>query len=221
MPPFQKQPLADVLQSRCSFKVFLWILRILQLFSWNASGGCICSLPVPLRIILWWLFLPFASTFRNSYLDNLSQVFLKISQYSQENICVGISFLIKMQAFRAPALSKRDSTQVLFVNIEKFLRAPTLKNICKRLLLRVLLERFPILTNNIGSEEDAFSKIKQNKNRSKTQLYEKTCLFMMFFIISFFSFSPLHVRRHLPYIINKQFWNSLTNEQLILDQWKN
>ena len=114
MPPFQKQPLADVLQSRCSFKVFLWILRILQLFSWNASGGCICSLPVPLRIILWWLFLPFASTFRNSYLDNLSQVFLKISQYSQENICVGISFLIKMQAFRAPALLKWDSNTGVF-----------------------------------------------------------------------------------------------------------
>ena len=85
--------------------------------------------------------------------------------------------------------------------LEKFLRTLILKNICKRLLLRVSLELFSIWTNNIGSEVDVFSKIKQNKNRSKTQLYEKTCLFMMFFIISFFSFSPLHVRRHLPYII--------------------
>ena len=27
---------------------------------------------------------------------------------------------------------------------------------------------------------------------------------MMFFISSFFSFSPLHVRRHLPYMIKKK-----------------
>ena len=129
------------------------------------------------------------------------KLFLKVLQYSQENSYVGISFLIKMQVFRASALLEETQTQVFFANIEKFLRTPILKNICKRLLLTVSLELFPIWTNNIGSEEDVFSKIKQNKNRSKTQLYEKTCLFMMFFIISFFSFSPLHVRRHLPYII--------------------
>ena len=110
------------------------------------------------------------------------KLFLKISQYSQENTFVGISFLIKKR-------------------LEKFLRTLILKNICKRLLLRVSLELFSIWTNNIGSEVDVFSKIKQNKNRSKTQLYEKTCLFMMFFIISFFSLSPLHVRRHLSCII--------------------
>ena len=74
---------------------------------------------------------------------------------------------------------------------------------------------------NIGSEEDVFSKIKQNKNRSKTQLYKKIWFFMMFFISLFFSFSPLHVRWHLPYMLRKQSWYSLTNEQLILDQWKN
>ena len=61
------------------------------------------------------------------------KLFLKISQYSQEDTCVGISFLIKMQAFRDPVLLKKDSN---FANIEKFLRAPILKNICKRLLLR-------------------------------------------------------------------------------------
>ena len=45
---------------------------------------------------------------------------------------------------------------------------------------------------------------KQNKKKqhSKTQLHEKkTYLFMMFFITSFFSISPLHVRWLLPYII--------------------
>ena len=42
------------------------------------------------------------------------KVFLKISQYSQENTCVGISFLIKIQAFRAPALLKE--TREIFKN---------------------------------------------------------------------------------------------------------
>ena len=54
--------------------------------------------------------------------------------------------------------------------------------------------------NNIGSEEDVFSKIKQNKNRSKTQLYEKDLPFydiFYHFVFLFFSAS----RRHLPYII--------------------
>ena len=96
------------------------------------------------------------------------KLFLKISEYSQENTCVGISFLIKMQAFRDPALLKETRTQVFFANIEKFLRAPILKNICERLLLRVSLELFRIWTNNTGSEE-TFSP----KNRLKTQLYEK------------------------------------------------
>ena len=150
------------------------------------------------------------------------KLFLKVLQYSQENSYVGISFLIKMQVFRASALLEETQTQVFFAYIEKFLRTPILKNISKMLLLRFSLEFFPIWTSNLGSEEDVFWKIKQNKNRSKTHLYEKkTCLFMMFFILSFFSFYPLHVRWHLPYIITKQFWNSLTNEQLILDQWKN
>ena len=36
---------------------------------------------------------------------------------------------------------------------------------------------FPIWTNNVESEEDVFSKIKQCKNRSKTQLYEKKLAF--------------------------------------------
>ena len=128
-----------------------------------------------------------------------------------------------MQAFRAPALLKRDSNTGGFCeHWEIFKNTYILKSICERLLLRVSLELFPTWTNNVGSEEDIFSKTKQNKNRSKTQLYEKRFAFLWCSLsFRFFSFSPLHVRRHLPYIINKQFWNSLTNEQLILDQWKN
>ena len=40
---------------------------------------------------------------------SIKKLFLKILQYSQENICVGVSFLIKLQATRSPALLNRDS----------------------------------------------------------------------------------------------------------------
>ena len=148
---------------------------------------------------------------------------------------------------------------MFFVNIEKFLKTSIY---IKEHLRTAASESFTWLftrTNNIGSEKDVFLKIKQNK---KLSYMKKTCLFITFFIISFFSFSPLHVRRRLPYVIKddtskslKQLnqwainlgpmeklcylftyavhfvlitWifepgsgNSLTNEQLILDQWKN
>ena len=70
------------------------------------------------------------------------KLFLKVSQYLQENTCVGISFLIKMQVLRPPTLLKRGSNTGVFANIEKFLRTPILKNICERLLLRVSLNFF-------------------------------------------------------------------------------
>ena len=110
---------------------------------------------------------------------------------------------------------------MLFENIEKFLRTPILKNICERRLLRFSLELFSIWTNNIGSKEDVFSKIKQNKNRSKTQLHRKNLPFhdvLYQFVFLFFSTS-----RQTAFALDdkkNQFWNSLTNEQLILDQWK-
>ena len=50
----------------------------------------------------------------------------------------------------------------------------------------------------------------------------------MIFIMSFFSTSPVHVWRRLPYIKKdesserlKGLYSSLTNEGLFLDQWKN
>ena len=42
------------------------------------------------------------------------KLFLKLSHYSLENTCVGISFLMKMQAFRPAALLKRDSNTGVF-----------------------------------------------------------------------------------------------------------
>ena len=135
--------------------------------------------------------------------------------FTGKHLCWNL-FFNKMQVFRAPALLKRDSNRGVFCEHWEIF-----KNTYFEEIRWFSLELFSLWTNNLWSEEDTFSKIKQNKNRSKTQLYKKTCLFMMFFISSFFSFSPLHARRHFPYMIKKQFWNSLTNEQLILDQWKN
>ena len=131
------------------------------------------------------------------------KLFLKILQYSQESNCVGISFLIKMQAFRAPALLKRNSKAGAFANIEKFLRTNILKYICERLLLRVSLELFPTWTNNTGSEEVVFSKIKQNKNRSNIQLYEKNLPFhvLYHFVFLFFSTS-----RQTAFVLHNKRW---------------
>ena len=62
----------------------------------------------------------------------MKRSFLKILRYSQEN---SLGFLlIKLQAFRPATLKKEIPTQVLPVDIAKFLRLPILKNISERLL---------------------------------------------------------------------------------------
>ena len=132
------------------------------------------------------------------------KMFLKISQYWQESTNFGISFWIKMQAFRAPALLKRDSNTGAFANIEKILRTPILKSICERLLQRFSLKLFPIWTNNKGSKEHLFSKIKQNKNRSKTQLYEKNLPFhdVLYHFVFLFFFPS----RQTAFALHNQRW---------------
>ena len=119
--------------------------------------------------------------------------------YSQEHTCVGISFL-KNADLQVCSFIQKTPTQVTYCEIENFLRTPILKNICERLVLRLFLERFPTWTNNIGSEEDVFSKTKQKKNVLKLSSMKKLAL-LWFFIISFFSISPLHIRQHFPFII--------------------
>ena len=63
------------------------------------------------------------------------KLFLKISQYSQEKNCAGVSFLIKLQALSPVTLLKRLQHRCFPMNIVKFLRTPILKNICEPLLL--------------------------------------------------------------------------------------
>ena len=109
-------------------------------------------------------------------------------------IFTGKHFFNKNVGLQALSLfsQKETRTQAFFANIDKFLRTPILKSICEWLLLRVLLELFHTGTNNIESEENVFSKIKQNKNRSNTQLYEKNLPFhdvFYHFVFLFFSTS--------------------------------
>ena len=101
--------------------------------------------------------------------------------FTGKHLCWNL-FFNKNASLQGPSFIKK--------RLENFLRTPVLKSICERLLLRVSLELFSIWTNNIGSEEDVFSKIKQNKNRSKTQLYEKNLPFhdvLYHFVFLFFS----------------------------------
>ena len=106
-------------------------------------------------------------------------------------------------------IKKRLSRRCYFGNIVKFLRTPILKNICERLLLRGFplmsqFERFSTRTNNkanyIGGKEDVL-KTKTKRTTLKLSQMKKTWLFMMLLIISFFSISTLHVKRHLPYMM--------------------
>ena len=86
----------------------------------------------------------------------------------------------------------------IFREIKRF---SILQNICER-----LFERFPTGTNNIIVTSHIhmkrirrFLKMKLKKTILKLSQMEKTSLFM-FFIMSFFSISPLHVSRCLPWI---------------------
>ena len=124
--------------------------------------------------------------------------------FTGRHLCWNL-LLNKNAGLQGPSfIKKRLEHRCFFANIEKFLRTPILKNICERLLLRVSLELFSIWTNNIGSEEDVFSKIKQNKNRSKIQLYEKNLPFydvLYDFVFLFFSTS-----RQTAFALHNKRW---------------
>ena len=75
--------------------------------------------------------------FRSSLLQMFFKIdVLKNSQYSQENTCVGVSFLIKLLASRpATLLKKRLQHRCFPVNIENFLRTPFFTEHLRWLLL--------------------------------------------------------------------------------------
>ena len=100
------------------------------------------------------------------------RLFLKVSQYSQEN-----TFLIKMQAFRPSALLKRDSNTGAFCEHWEIFKSTYFEvhlwSTCEQLLLRVSLELFPTWTNSTGSEEDVFSKTKKQKPFEYSAIWKK------------------------------------------------
>ena len=55
---------------------------------------------------------------------SIKKVFLEILQNSQENTCVRVSFLIKLQAWPATLLKKKLWHKCFPVNYVKFLRTP-------------------------------------------------------------------------------------------------
>ena len=63
---------------------------------------------------------------------SVKRVLLK--SFTRKHLC-GSLFLIKLQAFRAAILLRRDSNECFHVKFAKFLRTPFLKNIYNRLLL--------------------------------------------------------------------------------------
>ena len=78
------------------------------------------------------------------------EVFLKISQNSQENTCARASFLIKLQAtLPAVLLKKRLWHRYFPMKIEKFLRTPSSTEHLRWLLLKVKT-RFRVTTQKVA-----------------------------------------------------------------------
>ena len=89
---------------------------------------------VPWKII-WFCFVYLISA-RNSHPEVFcKKVLLKILQYSQENTCVRVSFLIKLQPAPAALLKKRLWQRRFSVNFAKFLRTPFFTEHLRWLLL--------------------------------------------------------------------------------------
>ena len=130
--------------------------------------------------------------FRKSIMSRtcfIKKLFLIILQYSQENTCLGVSFLIKLSFNKRPAtLSKRDSNTGVFCEycqifknnyFEEHLWTAASESFSLYqfyVSLNVFLHEQNNITSYIGGEEDVFSKAKQ-KNHSKTQLAEKNLPF--------------------------------------------
>ena len=79
---------------------------------------------------------------RSSHLEVfVKKVFLEISENSQENTCVRVSFLVKLQTFMRPAtlLKKRFWHRCFPVNFAKFIKTRFLTEHLRWLLLTIAL----------------------------------------------------------------------------------
>ena len=68
---------------------------------------------------------------------SVKNVFLEISQNSQENTCARVSLLIKLPTKAWNFIKKETLTQVFPANFAKFLRAPFLTEDFRGLLLTI------------------------------------------------------------------------------------
>ena len=84
---------------------------------------------------------------------SLKKVFLKILLISQENTCVGVSFLIKLQVWGPATLLKRDYNTYVFLwnqqnftntYFEEYLRTTADQMICNKILLEKIRAVFCI-----------------------------------------------------------------------------
>ena len=92
--------------------------------------------------------------YRNSHRScSLKKVFLKILLISQENTCVGVSFLIKLQVWGPATLLKRDYNTYVFLwnqqnftntYFEEYLRTTADQMICNKILLEKIRAVFCI-----------------------------------------------------------------------------
>ena len=114
----------------------------------------------------------------------LKELFLKISQFWQEN---NLECLFsKVAGLQANSIKTRRQRRCFPVNIAKFLRTPILKNVCKRVRLLTSLSNFHIMcpfetllfTNYIMSSVHITCKTKQNFNRNVWKKLLEKVLFL-------------------------------------------
>ena len=130
------------------------------------------------------------------------KLFLKISQYSQENTCVGISFLIKMQAFRAPALLKRDSNTGVFCEHWEIFKNTYFEEHLQTAASESFTWTFFYMNKYHRKWRRHFLKNKTKQKPFENSAIWKKLAFSWFSLLFCFSlFPPLHVRRHFSYII--------------------
>ena len=126
-----------------------------------------------------------------------------------------------MQAFRAPALLKRDSNTGVFCEHWEIFKNTYFEEHLQTAASEIFTWTFSYMNKEHRKWRRRFLKTKQNKNRSKTLAKKAICkknlsLYdaLYHFVFLFFSTSrqtafALHNKRWYLW----EFWNSLTNEQ--------
>ena len=124
----------------------MWKLYLLKTLMW--SNTRVMKENRAMAQEIWTISILYPKTFKESYHHikfqksimnrkwSVKTLFLIVSQYSQENTCVGVFFFNKNEGLQAcNFIKKRLQHRCFLGNVAKFLRTPILKNTCERLLL--------------------------------------------------------------------------------------